>query len=514
MSKVTKAAFGLMIATVLAKILGFGRELVLASSYGASMYSDAYLISMNIPTVIFAVIGSTIGTVFIPMYFEVNNKLGRNKALYFTNNVINIVIVVSIILAIVGFIFTEQLVKIFAVGFEGEILKIAIDFTRITIIGIVFTGLSYTMTAYLQVKDNFVIPGLISVPKNIIIIISIILSIKYNPYIMIWGTLIGIATEFLFQLPFAIKQGYRYKVYINTKDEYLKKSILLTAPVLIGVAVNQVNTMIDRTLASTLVEGSISALNYANKLNGFVMGLFIATISVVIYPMLSKLSSEDKSDAFIESVVRSINSIILLVVPISIGAMVLSTPIVRILFQRGEFDARATSMTAIALVMYSIGMIAFGLRDILGKVFYSLQDTKTPMINGIIAMGMNIVLNIILVRYLQLAGLALATSLSSIICILLLFRNLKRKIGYFGEDKIIKTTIKSIISSVIMGIFTYFTYKFLNTILGTGFVNEGLSLFGSIAIGAIISVVLVIVLKVEEVNLIKDMINRKLKKAS
>lgn len=514
MSKVAKATIGLMLATIIAKVLGFGRELVLAAVYGASMYSDAYLTAMNIPVVLFTTIGTTLGTVLIPMYFEVNNDLGEKKALNFTNNVFNIVIAICIVLAILGFIFTEQLVKVFAMGFEGQTLKIAIDFTRITIIGIVFTGLSYVMTAYLQIKNNFTVPGLISVPKNIIIITSIILSVKYNPYIMIWGTLIGIATEFLFQFPFAIKSGYKYQPYINIKDKYIKKMSWLIGPVLIGVAVNQINTMVDRTLASTLVEGSISALNYANKLNGFVMAMFITSVAAVIYPMLSKLSSEDNKEKFTSSVVQSINSVILLVIPISIGAIVLATPIVKLLFQRGEFDARATSMTAIALIMYSIGMVAFGLRDILGKVFYALQDTKTPMINGAMAMIMNIVLNIILVKYLQLAGLALATSISAIVCIFLLFGSLKKKIGYFGQDKIIKTMIKSILSAVVMGIVTYFIYNMISNLLGVGFIKEVISLVVSVGIGAVTYAILVVLLKVEEINIITSMMKKKLNKVA
>ena len=218
MSKVAKATIGLMLATIIAKVLGFGRELVLAAVYGASMYSYAYLTAMNIPVVLFTIIGTTLGTVLIPMYFEVNNDLGEN-------NVFNIVIAMCIVLAMLGFIFTEELVKVFAMGFEGQTLKVSIDFTRVTIIGIVFTGLSYVMTAYLQIKNNFTVPGLASVPKNIIIIVSIILSVKYNPYIMIWGTLIGIATEFIFQLPFAIKSGYKYQLYINIKDKYIKKCL-------------------------------------------------------------------------------------------------------------------------------------------------------------------------------------------------------------------------------------------------------------------------------------------------
>lgn len=513
MSKIAKATIGLMIATIIAKILGFARELVLASSYGASMYSDAYLTAMNIPSVIFTVIGTTLGTVLIPMYFDVNSKLGEKKALRYINNMFNIVIVLCIVLSILGFVCTESIVKIFAIGFEGETLKLAIDFTRVLIIGLIFAGLSYIMTAYLQIKNNFTIPGLMTVPKNIIIIITIILSVKYNPYIMVWGTLIGMAVEFLFQLPFAIKSGYKYQPYININDKYIKKTIWLIGPVLIGVAVNQINAMIDRTLASTLVEGSISALNYANKLNLFVMALFITSVAAVIYPMLSKLSSEENKEKFTNSVVQSINSVILLVIPISIGAMVLATPIVKLLFQRGEFDTRATSMTAIALVMYSIGMVAFGLRDILGKVFYAIQDTKTPMINGAIAMVMNIVLNFILVRRLQLAGLALATSISAIICIFLLFRSLKKKIGYFGQDKILKTTIKSIISAVIMGTITYISYNLFNSALGLGFIADIISLFGAIIVGVIIYGILVVILKVEEINVVIDMLKNKLNKS-
>ncbi len=315
--------------------------------------------------------------------------------------------------------------------------------------------------------------------------------------------------EFLFQLPFAIKCGYKHKLYININDKYIKKTILLVGPVIIGVAVNQINAMVDRTLASKLVEGSISALNYSNKLSLFVMAIFITSVSSVIYPMLSKLSSQDSNEKFARSVTKSINSIILLIIPISFGSIVLAYPIVKLLFQRGVFDARATSMTAIALSMYSIGMVAFGLRDILGKVFYALKDTKTPMINGAIAMSMNIVLNLMLVKYLKLAGLALATSISSIICIFLLFGSLKKKIGYFGQDKIINTTIKSIISAFIMGIVTYISYNLLNRILGVGFIMEAICLFGSITVGAIVYILLVVILNIEEVNVIIDMLKIK-----
>lgn len=366
------------------------------------------------------------------------------------------------------------------------------------------------MSSIIQIKGNFIIPGMIGIPYNIIIIISIMLATKIDIILLPIGTFIAISSQFLFQLPFAYKKGYRYKPLLDVKDDYVKKVIGLVAPVIIGVAVNQINTMIDRTLASTLVEGSISALNYASRLNGFVMGMFITTIGAVIYPMLSKLSNNENKDEFINIVSKSINSVVLLIMPITIGAIVLATPIVKLLFQRGAFDDRATSMTAIALVLYSGCILGFGLRQILEKVFYSLKDTKTPMINGIIAISINIVLNLILIKFMGHAGLAFATSISSIICALLLFISLKKNIGYYGQDKIIKTILKSLVAGVIMGIIIYFLHKILGNILGVGFIQEAIALFGSIGIGSLVYGVLVIVLKVEEVSVITNMIKKKI----
>ena len=512
MSKLARATFGLMVATIIAKILGFGRELVLAAGYGTSIYSDAYITAMNIPQVIFAIIGSTLATVLIPMYMEVHNEEGEEASLKFINNVFNIVVLACIVLSVLGFIFTEQIVNVFAVGYEGKALEVAINFTRITIIGIVFTGLSYVMTSYLQIKNDFITPGLSSVPKNIIIIVATLYSIKHGPYIMIWGTLIGMASEFLFQWPYSVKKGYKYIPTISLKDKYIKKMGWLIMPVLIGVAVNQVNTLVDRTLASTLPVGTVSALNYSNKLTSFVIAIFITSISSVIYPILSQLSSENNKDRFIASVIKSINCVIILVMPITVGTIVLAHPIVRVLFERGAFDAKGTYMTAVALAMYSIGMVAYGLRDVLGKIFYSLQDTKTPMVNGVIAMAMNMIMDLIFIRFWGLGGLTLATSLSSIICIMLLFRSLKKKMGYFGQDKIFKVTVKSLVASLAMGAVAYYSYNYMMRFTHTGGEKEFAVLMIAITLAAILYGGLIILFKVDEIKIVTDVVMRRLNK--
>ena len=508
MRKIAKTTLMLMVITIISKVLGLVRELVLGGIYGTTLYSDAYIVAMNIPGTLFSLIGIALSTTFIPLYYENNNSIEESNK--FVNNIFNITLVLSIILVLFVLLFTGSIVKIFAVGFKEDTFKLTVEFTKIMILGSLFMGTSSILTSFLQAKEDFIISGLVGIPFNIIIIISIVLSSKVSLLLLPIGTVIAMLSRLLFQMPRAFRYGYRYKFTIGLKEDYIKKVIWLVGPVFIGVAVNQINTMVDRTLASTLLEGSVSALNYSNRLNSFVMGLFIMSIGTVIYPILSKMSADSDKEEFIKTVYNSVNSVILLVIPISVGAIVLSTPIVSLLFERGAFDSNATNMTATALVFYSIGMVGFGLRDILGKVFYSLQDTKTPMINGAMAMGLNIVLNLILVRFMGHAGLAFATSISAIICIFLLFNSLKNKIGYFGQDKIIKTTIKSLISAIVMGLVTYLMYNKLANMLGIGFIQEAIALFVSIGIGAIVYGVLVILLKVEEVSVITNMVKNKI----
>lgn len=513
-NNLAKSAFWLMVVTMLSKILGFTRDIVLMYFYGTGAQSDIYVTAMNIPVVVFAAVGVALSTTFIPLYQEALENGGQKRAQIFANNILCIVSIISILLSIFGYIFAEPIVKLFAISFTGEKLAMTVEFVRIIIVGVLFIGLSNIMTAYLQIQGNFTIPGMVQLPNNIIIIISMVIGgITGKFYILAVGALIGMASQFLFQVPFAIKRGYKFKPVVNFKDKYFKKMIWLILPVLIGVAVNQVNAMVDRSLASSLGDGVIAALNSANKLNFFVLGLFITSIGSVIYPTLAKLSTNNDKRKFADAVSTSVNCVSLIILPITVGAIVLATPIVRILFERGAFDDRSTQMTAIALICYSVGMIAYGLRDILSKVYYSLKDTKTPMINGIIAVGANIFFDVTLMKVFGIGGLALATSLSSIIGILLLFRGLKKKMEYYGQDRIIRTFIKSLIASIVMGVITYFMYNLSSNILGVGFIQDVIATGISVLVGAVVYGILISKFRVREVKMLKNMVMKKLKRA-
>lgn len=511
MSKLTKSVSLLMIITLLSKVFAFFRELFLASAYGTSMYVDAYVISLNIPGLLLTTVGVAITASYIPVVTEIKQHKSEKEALSFTNNLINIVILVSLVIVILGIIFTEPLVKVFAMGFSGERLRLTINFTRILLVGILFLGINNIFVGFLQVRSIFSIPGLIQIPYSLIIIVSTIFSVmKGDIYILIYGTLLAYLSQLLIQLPTAIKQGYKYKLYINFKDEYISKMLRLVIPVLIGVSVTQINTIVDRTLASTLEVGTISAFNYANRLYSFIEGLFVTSIVSVVYPNMADLISKNKIDFFKNSLVKSINIIILLIIPITVGALVLAHPIVKVLFQRGAFDANATLMTGNVLFFYSIGMVGYALRDLISRAFYSMQDSKTPMINGAIAISCNIALNLILIRHMGYVGLALASSISAYIGIILLFMSMHKKIGYFGQKKILITAVKSMISALVMGVITSYSYNSIICIIGTGSIKEMLALFSSIAIGVLIYGLGVVMLKVDEVKEIQMDIKSKI----
>ncbi len=496
-----------MIITILSKIVGFVRDITLSYFYGASNITDAYLISLTIPNVIFGIIGTGIATGYIPMYSKIEKLEGSNEGNIYTNNLVNILLALSSVLFIFGLIFTAPLVKLFASGFEGETFKVAIRFTRVSLIGMYFTGLISIFKGFLQIKGNYAIPALVGVPMNVITIVSIIISSKGNVLLLSIGTVIAIASQSLLLLLFAYKKGYKYMPVFDLKNKHIINMLYIALPVIIGVSVNQINVLVDRTLASQLAEGAISSLNYANRLNGFVQGIFVFSITTALYPMISKMVADCNMDGFKKSVSEAIIGINLLVIPATVGAMIFAEPIVRLLFDRGRFDAEAITMTSMALFYYSLGMIGFGLREVLSRAFYSLQDTKTPAMNSAFAVVLNIILNIVLSRFMGIGGLALATSISATIGTLLLFISLRKKIGPFGIKNLSISFIKIIGTSLVMGLIAKLSFNSMVDAFG-----QNISLVIAIGIGAVVYVVMIYFMKVEEVDVLVGMFKKKLGK--
>lgn len=505
MSKIAKVATGLMIITFLGKILGFCRELVLAAAYGANELTDIYLVAVNVPNVIFTSIAGALSIMFIPMFCEIKESKGNKAAVKYTNNIINIVVILAIILTILCLIFTEPLIKVLAAGFTGAKLEKAIVFTRILVLGTAFIGIRSISTSYLEVNGNFNVPGMIGIPYNLIIIISIFISLKFEFSVLVWATLIALIVQSLMLIPFMYKKGYKYSSYLNFNDSDIKKLIILIIPTFIGVAANEINMLVDRTLASTLENGILTSLNYANKLNGFILALVIAPITSVIYPTIANIvSSNDKSNLVL-TIKTSINSMILILMPITFGAMTLSIPIVSLLFERGQFNSTTTLITSGALVFYSMGLVSIGIINVLYKVFYSTQNTKIPMINGVITVIINIILNLVLIKPMGHLGLALSTSISTSIGCIMLYKNLGKINISVDTKNIIITLIKSLISSIIMGILVSISHNYLIGVFEHSSMGSIISLIISISLGVLTYGLAIIVFKVDEISF---MINR------
>lgn len=500
-----KTAILLMILTIVSKFVGFGREITLSYFYGASAISDAYLISLTIPQTIFAFIGAAIATCFVPMYSGIKKNQGPRQANRFTSNLTNITLVLCTGFFIFGMIFTGPVVRMFASGFEGDTLALAVRFSRVTLFGIYFSGLTYVFTAYLQVNNNFGIPALTGFPFNFAIIVSIVLSSALDTMYLAYGVVLAMILQLLLLVPFVRDIGYKHKFNLNIKDENIKKILYLATPVILGSSVNQINKLVDRTLASRLAVGGISALNYASRLNGFVFGIFVVSISTAMYPMISKMAAENNMDGLKKSLGEAISGTNLLVVPAAVGSMLFAQPIVELLFGRGSFDGQALKMTSTALFFYSIGMIGYGLREVLTRAFYSLQDTKTPKINAAISVVVNIILNFVLSAFLGIGGLALATSISALFCTGLLFVSLRKKVGYLGLRNIGESFVKICIASGVMGLVARVVYGILNDF------SASVALVAAIGVGAVVYFVLVFILRIDAVESITSGVKRRLR---
>jgi putative peptidoglycan lipid II flippase len=512
MSKKTlaRAAAVIMVVSLISKATGFLRDALNASAFGASGTLDAYLMSLNIPNILFGIFGLAITTTFIPILSETYNKSGKEKMFEFANSVMNILMLVSLVLCIIGWIFTPEIVKVIAFNYKGNARELTVYLTKISIINILFLSLNSGYTAVLQTLDDFIAPALVGIIANIPIILYVLMGNKYGIVGLTIATMIGNGLQILIQLPWLIKNKYRYSFKINFKDTRIKKMLVLIAPVIIGTGVNQINEVIQKSLASGLPAGSITALDYSNKLNQLIYFTFASAIVTVIYPSLSREGSSKNFDNFKKRISDAVNNINLVVMPACIALLVLRVPIISVLFMHGAFNERAVKMTSVALLYLASGMVFWGIRDVFNRAFYAIQDTKTPMINGALGVVVNVIFSVILINYMGLGGLTLSITIAAFVSCVLLIKDLRKKIGSVNGMEMVVTSSKILIASGIMGIVIYFINHYLSLTF-TGLKGQLLIILLSAIVGAMIYIVMLIILKVKQLLLIFNIIKSKIK---
>ncbi|MCL1863988.1 MAG: murein biosynthesis integral membrane protein MurJ [Defluviitaleaceae bacterium] len=498
-----------------AKIFGFLREVIMAGALGTTNIADAYKVVYSVPDIIFAGIVSSIGTTFIPIYSSILEKDGEQKGNYFTNNILNIVLLLGLVVSVSSVVFSRQIISIVAPGFfyNEETIFIAIELARVMFFIAIFLGAMSILLNFLNANKRFLITSVITIPYSVVVIIAFLLYSRL--YIGVLGlayaSLIGMAASSLMLFINSLCIGYRYRFKIDFKDRYLRKSLKLALPLLVSTFLIRFNIIFDRMLASGLGEGSIAALNYAQRMNELVTTTFVGAIIMVMYTMVSKYFVVGDIVAIKSLINKCINSITIILVPVTFATVVLNEHIVRLLFERGAFDQTSTNMTASALMFYSVGLIFIGYRTVVDRAFYAMNDTKTPMINAILFLIISVVFKFLLVRIMGHNGLALSTSIAFIVATTPFMYSLRKKLNGIGGKKIIIVLLKAVTSATVMSVAIWFVNKGLrNMFARQGFVADAAILIVLMVVGVAIYFILMAVMKTEEVFFILSGIKSRL----
>ncbi len=459
-SRVTRAASIVAAATLVSRILGYVRDMVIATLFGAGMASDAFFIAFSIPNLLRRLVGEgSLAVAFVPVFADVLRCKGRSEADQMAASAFRLLFILLLLLSVIGVLLAPVLVHMLAYGFVQvpEKFALCVTLTRIMFPYTLFIGLVALCMGILNVYGHFGAPALAPVMLNAAMISSVMLGaffVESETVRVTWlaaGVLIGGFMQLALQLPFLGRNRIGFSGPVTFWHPGLKRVMILMGPSLFGAAVYQINSLVIRLLASLLPQGSISYLYYADRLVQFPLGIFAIAMATAVLPTLSRQASDHNWDALRQTFVHAIRFVFFIILPSMIGLIVLRRPIVSLLFQHGAFDEHAVQLTADALLYYGIGLWAVAAVRIVLNVFYALQDTRTPVRIAIVALLANIVLGVLLMKPLQHNGLALALSLASMIYVVLLTWALHRRLGGFRWPLVAVSIGKSLLGAAVMG---------------------------------------------------------------
>ncbi len=461
--KLLKSTISVSLPTIFSRIFGFFRDILLGYFTGTGTGADAFIIAFVIPNLLRRLTAEgALTAAFIPVFTQIKINDSEKRTKDFATIVFYNLGLVVLLLTILGIIFAPYLVKIIAIGYKDIPGKweLTTQLTRIMFPYILLISLAALCSAVLNSYFKFFIPASTPILFNLAIIFSAyFLAQKFMdpPYAFAIGVITGGFLQLLLQIPFLLNLGFNFKPKISFKDKAVRKVGKLMVPGIFGFGIFQINLALSRALASLLEEGSVSALYYATRVRELTLGLFSIALSIALLPTLSEQAAEKNIHEMKKTLVFSLKLIVFITIPALAGLLLLSKPIIQVLFQRGAFVEQSTSLTSVALVFFSIGLPFISGSKILNTVFYSLKDTKTPVIIASITMVLYISLAFILMQPMAVGGIALALSLAEAISLFLLWLFLEKKIGNIPKSDLFSFTLKVIICTLVMGIFIWLT---------------------------------------------------------
>lgn len=493
--------------TLVSKLFGFIREMVMANFFGASFITDAYAMSFTILTVLFGGVITAVSTAYIPIYSRINENKGKKAGDEFTSRILNILLLFTIVLSVLGIIFSDQLIAVLASGFSGETAELASFYVKVLFSYVIFSSAAGVLESYLQYKGVFLPQIIGGYFVSICTIAVIIISAYTSYYYLAFGMLAGYAFRFITIAVIAKKKHFQYSPVLK-RDETIEEIIRVSMPVFLGTYAVSINHFVDKTLASRLTEGSISALNYATLLNSMITGLTITILATVIYPKLAQAISQHQQDRFNAILSSGLTIVVMIALPCSLGAMLYSEQVVQIVYERGAFGGKATAMTSSAFFFYAAGLLFLSVNELITRAYYSMRNMKTPMAFAGISVIINIVLSLILIRLMAHSGLALATSIAAFCNTLLLWTNIRKKYSdvklFDSRSKIIKIAISAMVS---VGS-SYIIYIVIILPLSHVIIMRTVQLGLTIIAAGVVYLLALRFFKIEELNLIKLIFKR------
>ncbi|WP_025027165.1 murein biosynthesis integral membrane protein MurJ [Caldalkalibacillus mannanilyticus] len=511
--KIVGVAFLLLSVTIVSRLIGFVRQQVIAYYYGTSLEASAFSAAFTIPTLILTITGGALSAALIPMIIRLRNQGEELRNQQMIGTVLSVTSIVTIILSVVLYLFLEPLVNIYVHGYDADGRALVLKMLQIIVPFLIVIGLISLITSILNAYRYYFIPSLGPIFYSTgVIVAALFFAQSYG----IVSLMVGMAAGFLAHLVFALSFILKKKISLRPQfvfNEDMKQVGILLFPIFISITVFQLNTLVDRSLGSSVGDEAIAALNYANTIIQLPLSLFVGSMVLPLFPMIAdKLSKNDFSGTN-HLLANSYRLLGILLLPVMGGFLVLAEPIIAILFQRGEFDAASTRQTSLALMFYAFMLFPFAMRDVMTRAFYSLKDTWTPVINSVIMVAINIGLMLLLVPKLGMIGIAGSTSIASIVAYIRLRHLLRKRIGAFQSEKNSKAWWRILFNTLV------FTLTALALYYGLAYFwsnPTGVHLYArtiiSFAIAGAIYLYLTFQLETDEVSWLKERIQKLLKK--
>lgn len=496
-----KITIALIVMLMIGKLLGLFRDSYIASVYGSSSMTDVFFLVNTTITLMAGLISQAINTCAIPILSEIKADPNRDK-LNYVNNLLHVISACSVILIICILIFINPITSLLAPGFDDTQLILMKQLIYIGLPCLIFYSIVGVRRAYLQSEGSFVESGITDLVLNITYVLALIfISEKYGIYVLMISALAATIVQAVVQRIFMVRSDYKYHFVFNIKAPEMLKTLALIWPVFFSSCISDINKLIDKALASTLTAGALSSLTYSSKINTLFLGIFITAVTTVIFPLFSKAATaNDNNKTFKSLICHGINTVLAVAVPSAIALMSVGILVVQILYQRGSFTMDNTRMVNDALFYYAMALPGMSVRLVSVKAFYSMQDTKTPVINGSICIAVNVVLNIVLKQIMGYTGLALATAIASNLLAIVLLITLYKKVNGYDARFVLITFAKILVSSIVMGVCAFALYQLVFQSMAVTFITRVVSL-GIIAVASVcVYVVMCYILKISVVT--------------